>query len=378
MPRFFPLIVLFPALCFAAERWTVTTGDFKSSPIVISVIDDQQVSGTERQSVPLAQFVQATRSVKIEPAKGLVLCVAGGDRLIGQPLRIDGANLVWFAAGIGEVAVPLEKALGVLRDQTAQSDLLDARGEDEIHLLNGDAVKGIVTAVAEKSVTITPAGAAAIEVPVDNIRDILFAAPPQGRGDLKPARFTLRLSTASVLSCDSIKLAGDKLNFTVSGGAKASVPTALVASIEHTGGPVAWLSTRTPSEATYVPFFEGDFTPQFDRTVTGDPIRVNGQIVQRGIGMHSKTRMTWPVLPGDKTFRARYQIDPSLGYADVDVRVFVDDKLVHETKSFKAGATSPVVEADLSGAKTLTLEVDYGQGYDVHDRLTWIEPAIVR
>ncbi len=372
------LAVLLAAPAFAAERWTVTTSDFKSAPVMIQSIDDKQLSDAGKQAIPLASFVQASRPIKVESPRGLVLCVAGGDRLIGQPLRIDGASLVWFAAGIGEVAVPIEKALGILRDKTSLPSLLDTRGEDEIHMLNGDVVRGIVTAVAERSITITPTGGAAVEVPADGIRELLFAAPPQGRGEIRSPRFTLRLATGSVLSGDALALEGDKLTFAVAGGGQASVPATLVASVEHTGGPVAWLSTRAPAESVYTPFFEGEFTPQFDRTVAGEPIRFNGQVVQRGIGMHSRTRMSWAVEPGDKTFRSRFQIDPSLGYADVDVRVLIDGKVVHETLGFKAGTASPVVEVDLSGAKVLTLEVDYGQGYDVHDRVTWIEPAILR
>jgi hypothetical protein len=40
---------------------------------------------------------------------------------------------------------------------------------------------------------------------------------------------------------------------------------------------------------------------------------------------------------------------------------------------------SPVVVAELpASAKTLTLEVDYGDGIDVEDRLNWLEPALLR
>ncbi len=379
--RLLPILALIPSLSYAAERWSVLTSDFKSSAMVISKIDNKQVVATDKSespSVSLESFVQATRSLKIDQPAGMVLCLAGGDRLIGQPRKLDGANLVWFAAGIGEVSVPIERAMGILRDKSTLPDLDADRGEDEIRLLNGDTVKGIVTVFAERSITITPTGGNAVEIPLDNIRDLLLAKPPQGRGEAKPVAFTLRLSTGSVVSCESLDLNGDKIKFSVTGGAKASVPTSIVAAIEHTGGPVTWLSTRTPSEVSYTPFFHGQFAPQMDRTVTGDPIRFGNQIIQRGIGMHSKTRMTFPILPGDLTFRSRYAIDPSLGYADVDVRVYLDGKQVHETLGFKAADPSPALELDISNSKTLTLEVDYGKGYDIQDRLTWIEPAIIR
>ena len=44
----------------------------------------------------------------------------------------------------------------------------------------------------------------------------------------------------------------------------------------------------------------------------------------------------------------------------------------------RAAMLSPAVVLDLAGAKTLTLEVDYGENYDVQDRFNWIEPALLR
>jgi len=37
----------------------------------------------------------------------------------------------------------------------------------------------------------------------------------------------------------------------------------------------------------------------------------------------------------------------------------------------------PVV-VETNGARTLTLEVDYGKNQDVQDRFNWIEPALLR
>ena len=35
---------------------------------------------------------------------------------------------------------------------------------------------------------------------------------------------------------------------------------------------------------------------------------------------------------------------------------------------------APPVILDIAGHKTLTLEVDFGENYDVQDRFNWIEP----
>ena len=74
----------------------------------------------------------------------------------------------------------------------------------------------------------------------------------------------------------------------------------------------------------------------------------------------------------------QYAVDDRLARADMTVRIKLDDKVVHEKQAVRAGALSPVIVADLAGAKRLTLEVDYGGGTDVQDRLVWLEPALLR
>jgi hypothetical protein len=71
-------------------------------------------------------------------------------------------------------------------------------------------------------------------------------------------------------------------------------------------------------------------------------------------------------------------MDSRGAYADVTVRIKLDDKVVHERKDFVAGEISPLVVVPIRGAKTLTLEVDFGGNYNVQDHLNWIEPALVK
>jgi hypothetical protein len=77
--------------------------------------------------------------------------------------------------------------------------------------------------------------------------------------------------------------------------------------------------------------------------------------------------------------RTQYAIEPDdAPYANVTVRIKLDGKVVHERMDFAAGELSPVITLDTGGARTLTLEVDYGKNADVQDRFLWIEPALLR
>lgn len=384
--RYLPILLLIllgvpGSTLWAEETWRVMTGDFRVRMMELSRIDAQSVVGkvgNKVETVDLKNFVMASRNARVEFLEGLVLCLAGGDRLVGQPVELNNTHLIWFVSGIGRVRVPVEQILGILRNSSDDPRLLEDRNEDVMFLSNGDVVRGIVTAVTERTITITPTGADPIEMAVATIRDLLFATPPQGRAAHSATGYIVRLTNGVVISCRKVELKDNKAFITVNDGSTSSVPIYLVVSIEYMSGPVEWLSMRQPAEITYFPYFDGNFPPRMDKTIAGEPIRVNGQPIQRGISMHSHTRMSFPIRAGDQKFRSRYWIDPSLGLADVDVRVYVDDKVVHENKGFKAGDLSPVIEIDVAGAQRLTLEVDFGQGYDIQDRVVWVEPAFIR
>jgi hypothetical protein len=59
------------------------------------------------------------------------------------------------------------------------------------------------------------------------------------------------------------------------------------------------------------------------------------------------------------------------------VRIKLDDQVVHERLSLKAGVLQPPVVIDVAGHQRLSLEVDYGANFDVQDRMNWIEPAFL-
>jgi hypothetical protein len=119
---------------------------------------------------------------------------------------------------------------------------------------------------------------------------------------------------------------------------------------------------------------------KMDRTVAGKPIAFADRVYARGIGVAPYSKITWPLdQAGEyKFFRTQYAMAGKGQYADATVRIRLDDKIVHERKEFPAGELSPVVAVPLSGAKTLTLEVDFGGNYNVQDQLNWIEPALLK
>jgi hypothetical protein len=195
-------------------------------------------------------------------------------------------------------------------------------------------------------------------------------------------KFRLRLADGSTITVDSAALGGDNDEVATvalaDGAAPREVPLAQIAGIEQVNGPVSWLSSLTPAETIQRPFLEMTWPTRPDRTVTGDPIRFGQRTFTRGIGVHAYSSLTYELDGRYRAFRTQYAIDGSWPYANVTVRIKLDDRVVHEQADVRSGNLAPVITIPLENAKSLTLEVDYGQTYDVQDRFVWIEPALLR
>jgi hypothetical protein len=128
----------------------------------------------------------------------------------------------------------------------------------------------------------------------------------------------------------------------------------------------------------HTPFLDRPAPARMNRNVLGEPIRFGGRTYERGIGVHAYSRLGWEFDAARyKAFRTQYALDGQLPYANVTVRIKLDDRVAHEVKDFRAGAIAPLVVLDTKGAKRITLEVDWGDTYDVQDRFNWIEPSLL-
>ncbi len=384
-------------LAAAQSGWTLTTSDFKTRPVNLVALDDagakvtEQTAGAAESVIPWQQILQLDRVVETpatpatappKPAAAkFTLYLANGDRFAGEPRALEGETLGWSSPAAGRVDVKLKQVIAIARTTEPPPRRDPQRTEDVVSLANGDATRGLISAIDESGITVQSTGND-VAVPWDSVRTVLLAAVASANinnGAAKTERgVRVALADGSVLSGATIHMSGDKATLGA-GDARREIAAGAVTSIEQVNGPVAWLSSLPPAENVQTPFLETIFSARMDRTVTGEPIRFGEQTFPRGIGVHAYSRLVWALPQGDRyqTFRTQYAIDGDKPYANVTVRVKLDDKVVHEMQDFVAGKISDVVQIPLAGAKTLTLEVDYSQTYDVQDRFNWIEPALL-
>jgi len=375
------LVVL--AMAGHAVGWTLTTKDFRKETVTLRSLDDAAViyvrEGDDQPiRLPIDQFLSLSRDASpVALDQGaLVLHLAGGGRLVGEPVRMEGDSIVWRTRAIGDVPASLRTARGITRgDQPLPPPPADAFAQDRIRLRNSDTLEGIVADVTDGQLMLQ-SGTDLLPVPLESIASVQFAtaaqqAPQQQRG------FELRLDDGSTVWSRLVQIEGDHVLADVAGQTRRMTVSRVLA-IDQVNGPVVWLSDRIPDQIEQTPFIGDPVTTRFNTDLDGRPIRIADRLIAKAIAVHARSRLTWTLPEDYATFRCQYAIDGNRPLANVVVRIRLDDRIVHEQENVTIGPPRPVFEVDIRGAQKLTLEVDYGETYHVQDRLIWIEPALVR
>ncbi len=384
----------------AADDWLLTTIDFQTRRAELKSFDDKQLQfAGDQPAVAIDKLLQIRRATTSAPpaANTWMANLAGGDRVVGKPVSTSGEIITWHSQPLGDVKLSMRALTSIERTgpmKRPANKNEPPRTEDVVQLANGDAVRGIVSDLSASSVTIQPAAGDPTTLPVDSVIAVYFAAAPSATASQSKRQsrsFQLILSDSSIISCDGPRLNNGQVQASkllgvqagdVQAGDAVSIPLGDVYSIEQVNGPVVWLSNVPPTEDIQTSFLDLNWPTKFDRTVDGSPIRLPDRAVARGIGVHAYSRLMFPIDGVTlTTFRTQYAIDGNASaspLADVTVRIKLDGKVVHEQAHWRAGAVSPVVSLPLDSAKSITLEVDYGDNQDVQDRFLWIEPALLR
>jgi hypothetical protein len=371
-------LLAFSSTLRAADRWTLIDASLTPVAIDLKAIDPAAgvtgaIEAGEARQVPIGELVSLSRGQPGALPNGLfVLHTAAGERLVGSPVGSTAEAITWANESLGDRIVPLAQVARVDRSLAAPAPE-DPLTEDVATLANGDVVRGVVSSVDSKTLTMT-AGDNGVPIALANLAIVRFAATTPGAA-AGASPFAITLADGSVAFASAITVAAD--GWAVRwGDSRVTLPADKVVRVDHLAGPVRWLSTLSP-QVNYTPYLGEAYPPKMDATVAGDPIAFAGRTYDRGIGMHARTSMTFALDGAYATFRTRYATDPSLSLTDAVVRVRVDDRVIHEQR-VRSGMLSAVVEADLAGAKTLTLQVDFGQGLHTHDRVNWIEPVLLK
>lgn len=317
---------------------------------------------------------------------------------IGEPLAIE-EDAVRFEVDIFDtgrierrlVTLPLELVRGVVfrvPNEVQQRDRMLAmlndpkRRSDVVFLQNGDRLEGTITALTESDVLIKVADQ---ESTIDMARVTAVAFNSALARRPRDLDKRVVVSTADGSRFLATKLVGgtSETQIHLPGSKSISVTPERIVGVQPLSTPVTYLSNLKATNFRHIPMLDLAWPYHRDRNVLGDQLRSGGRVYHKGLGLHSTARLTYR-LPGlYQRLEADLAIDDATaGAGSVTFRVLVDDgsgkrKTVYRSPVVRGGDKPLPMSADVTGAKRISLVVDFAERGDVQDHANWLDARLV-
>jgi len=201
-----------------------------------------------------------------------------------------------------------------------------------------------------------------------------------GAGSGTPgAGHLVELTDGSRLRLAELRIEGRELRGS-DGPASYSVRLDRVRRIEVRSEAYRYLSCEAALSVETRPLIDVVWPPRSDRCVTGGPLRLGGRAYARGLGMHTRTRMTFALDGGYSLFCATVGVDDSAGgLGSVAFRVLADGRTAFESPVMRGGDPPLDIQVRVAGAKRLTLVADFGGTVVASGNFAdWAEARLVR
>jgi hypothetical protein len=146
-------------------------------------------------------------------------------------------------------------------------------------------------------------------------------------------------------------------------------------------GASVYLSDLKPIRVEYRSFGTENWIHRPDAAVNGRDLCLAGSTFDKGLGMHSHTRLTFDLGGRFRRFESLVGLDPHTGRrGSVRIRVLVDGKErpLEWEKDLTGGSLPRPVRLELVGSKELTLGVEFGEGGPVQDHVNWAEARLIK
>jgi hypothetical protein len=371
-----------------AEDWSLRL--VGERPILVSGRD---VVSLRRTSVPLPDYPETN-----------VVILSHGDRLPVDPavsVMLDEGRLRFQllltspqrqAKGVEEIKVPLAYVALLWFKAPATSPQPDVlmnkllngqRAHDVVLLRSGDVIEGSVTGIDRERGCRVESGPRKLAVELAKVSAIAFNS--ELRASLRPRGPFAHVVVASGgrLSFQSLQLdpATHRLKGKTLFGPRLEIPLEQAVSLTPRQAQVVYLSDLKPREYVHTPYLGVSWPLAVDKAVTGSPLRLAGNTFDKGLGMHSRSRVTYALGGAYRWFETQVGLDERRGRRGrVRIQVLVDGKEQNLGADKELpGAQMPLtLRVDIRKARDLTLIVDFAGFGDVQGHVDWADARLIR
>ena len=343
------------------------------------------------ETIRFGEIVKLTREgffPNTSPTGSLVL-FPNGDRLYRTVIGAAGETSIEVQSyALEHLSIPLDSILGLVLnlpdDNSLVSSLIDRvrfepRNSEVLLLRNGDKMTGGFLGLEEKKIKFQ-ASAGPISLERAGILALGFdpslVVYPEANED---GAFDLSLADGSRLGVKGVRIEQGQITATTRFGAKIRVPLNEVIRIHARSTAISYLSERAETAVRYVGYVGPTRPYRRDESVDGQPLKLGGQVYDRGLGTQSRTILAYRMSPGDRRFQAMVGLDDAAGpLGSVVFRVLVDGREVFATPAMSVRDTPRPIDVEIAGGKLLILVTEFGERGEVRDFADWIEARILR
>jgi NPCBM/NEW2 domain len=380
----------------APPTFTLALCDGTTASGPLEQIDDHwavRLGGAKPLHASGMQVIALRQDKRLFPSqpKSEQVILANGDRLPGSIRELTGDRLR-MNAKIGkdvDFTVPLSSVPiiwvtapdGIERPDRWRRRLTEERrSRDRVYLRNGDIIEGIVNSItganlkiesAKKEITVPFQKAAVIAFNSELLRPL----QPKGVHGRLVLKGGARLTLASGVS-DGRIFTGKTLY-----GGEISVLLDQVIALDWLGGCATYLSNLKPRDYQFRSYFGGmDWPYVKDGSAAETGIRLGGRLFDKGVGVHTSSRLTYTLDKDAGWLEALVGMDELVGKeGSARIQVLLDGKPQDLGWDGKLnGSDKPrFVRVSIKGDKELTLMTDFGDFGDVQGCVDWAEARLI-
>jgi len=303
-------------------------------------------------------------------------------------------NLAEIAFDIGVVTLPT-KTINAVRFNTATNSLKEewanirqAHPQSDLLVIQKsgslDYHEGVIGDVSDKIVQFT-LNDDSLRVKRSKVFGLIYYNVTE-QSQLSPTCW-VTLSNGSRWAAKTYKLMEQALHWTTPTGVSTKYPVTDITKIDFSQGKVVYLSDLTPKSTNWLPYFDTAeksryrrefFAPSYDFNLSGEPLLLDKKRYQKGLAVHSHTKIVYKLPDGFRRFKATVGIDDSVRPKG-NVRLVITGNKRILYNSIITGSDAPKeLEFDIVGIKNLSILVDFGKDLDISDHLDLCEARLVK